>query len=314
MCYLNKIIKGCVLVSFLLLAIVPCCFAVEDAIIARVNEELITIKDLKDYINAITVRLSTEGVPNDEIQKVIAELQKTGLSKLIEDKLILSEANTIGIEVNEKLVDSRIDDLKNRYASNAEFTTSLIANGSTLTDLRKTITDQLKIQYIIEHAVKSKVSIKPAEITQYYNDNPDFFQNKEIIDVESIFIASSDNPELAREKAKAALDLLEQGENFTTISEKYSDAPPIGKIERGTLRPEVEEIIFNLISGELSELVEVDSGFFIFRIKEKILPEKASLELVKNKITDYLYQTKLRDQFNVWIEELKEDAYIEVKQ
>ncbi|MFC1510718.1 peptidyl-prolyl cis-trans isomerase [Candidatus Omnitrophota bacterium] len=311
--YFNKMLKTLFISTVLILSMSQMAFAIEDAIIARVNEELITFKDLKDYINAIYVRLSAEGIEESEIQRIIKDLEKTGISKLIEDKLILSEANNIGIEINTKLIESRVESLKGRYPSHDAFMDSLILNGSNLSELRKTITDQLKIQYIIEHAVKSKVIINPQEITAYYDENPQLFQKKETIDIDSIFIAIDNNPELAKEKAKAALDLLEQGEDFTEISTKYSNAPSIGKIERGSFRPEMEEIIFNLIEGELSSLIEVDSGFYIFKVNKKTLAETAPLSIVKNNINDFLYQQKLRDQFNSWIAELKEDAFIEIK-
>ena len=311
--YFNKTLKLFLISTFLILSSLSISSAIEDAIIARVNDELITFKDLKDYINAIYVRLSAEGIDETEIQRIIKDLEQTGISKLIEDKLILSEANNIGIKINEKLINTRVETLKNRYPSNEAFMDSLILNGSNLGELRETITDQLKIQYIIEHEVKSKIIINPTEITTYYHDNPQFFKKNEMIDIESIYIASANNPELAREKAKSARDLLEQGENFTEISTKYSDAPSIGKIERGSFRPEMEDIIFGLIEGELSSLVEVESGFYIFKVKKKMPEEIEPLVGAKNKIRDFLYQAKLRDRFNLWIKKLKINAYIEIK-
>jgi len=115
--YFNKLLK-LLLITTLILSSAHVASAFQDAIIARVNNELITLKDLKDYINAIYTRLTSEGIPETEIKKLIAELQETGLSKLIEDKLILSEANNIGIEINEKPVNARIDALKKQYPSN----------------------------------------------------------------------------------------------------------------------------------------------------------------------------------------------------
>ena len=84
-------------------------YAVEDAIIAVVNDELITYKDLKDYAKSTYASLVAEGVNESQINAIMSDLEEDGLNKLIEDKLILSKANALDLQVREELVDERID-------------------------------------------------------------------------------------------------------------------------------------------------------------------------------------------------------------
>ena len=162
--------------------------AVEDAILAVVNDELITLKDLRDYVRGTYVSLIAEGKKPQEIDKIMLDLEINGLNKLIEDKLLLSKANEMGLDVKDKLIEDKIDVIKKRYSSEQEFTQALIKNGATMSDLRKKVTEQLKIAFVIEHEVKQKIYVNPKEVTQYYEDNMTKFQDKEKIQVESIFI------------------------------------------------------------------------------------------------------------------------------
>ena len=81
--------------------------ALEDAIVAVVEQEIITLKDLKEYIHATYVNLVAEGLPEKELEKTMLDLEINGINKLIEDKLILNEANRIGLEIREKLIDEK---------------------------------------------------------------------------------------------------------------------------------------------------------------------------------------------------------------
>src|SRR3989338_5693709 len=174
--------------------------AIEDAIIAVVNNELITLKDLKDYVQSTYVSLVAEGVPDAQIQEVMKDMEVNGTNKLIEDKLIISQANSVGMLVREELVDDRINTLKEKYGSEQNLVAALIKNGSTLTDLKNKIRDQMKIKFIIDHDVKSKIYVNPQEVTKYYEENKQEFTQEERINLESLFIAYKGDKEAAQSK------------------------------------------------------------------------------------------------------------------
>ncbi|MCK5180583.1 MAG: SurA N-terminal domain-containing protein, partial [Candidatus Omnitrophica bacterium] len=124
-------------------------FAVEDAIIAVVNDELITLKDLKDYAQSTYASLVAQGMSESQIQSIMRDLEENGINKIIEDRLILSSANETGLEVREELVDERIDALKEKYGSEKNLVNALVMTGATLTDLRNKVRDEMKIKFIV---------------------------------------------------------------------------------------------------------------------------------------------------------------------
>jgi parvulin-like peptidyl-prolyl isomerase len=288
--------------------------AVEDAILAVVNNEVITLKDLKDYINTTYMSLAAQGLSESEIEKAMKDLEENGLNKLIEDKLILSRANEIGMTIREKLIEDEIDKVIARYPSQEMFMNALLLHGGTLSDLRKKIEDQLKIKYVIENEIRSKIYISPQEITKFYNKNMNQFQKKEKINLESIFISFGANKIDARQKAEKALDLIKQGGDFKSIAKEYSDAPSIGTVERGQLTPEIEKIVFHLSDVSPSEIVELETGYYIFKLTGRSSASVASLQDVRDQIHDRLYRSRFRELYLDWINKLKENAFIDIKQ
>lgn len=291
--------------------------ALDDAIVAIVDKEVITLKELKDYIHSYYVQLTAEGKSDMEIRDIMIDLQTNGINKLIEDKLILNQANKIGIEINEKLIDDRLKAIKERYPSEKVFLDALVAHGGTITDLRNKILTQFKIKFTIDHEVKSKIFVNPKEVTEYYEKNIDKFRKKERTHVDSIFISfakAGQDKALARQKASDALKLLQEGRDFKEVAQQYSETPSLGTLERGTIIPAIEDQVFSLSKGETSPLVEVEAGIYIFKVNGKTLPSIAPLKDVKETVYELVYQEKFRKRFFEWLDKLKKRAFIEIKE
>ena len=287
---------------------------VEDGIIAVVNDEVVTFKDLQDYIRQTYASMAAQGVPEDQVKEMMAELQNNGLKQLVEDKLILSRANAIGIEVRDKLVDQRVEEIKAKYASEQVFLDALVKNGATVTDLRDKILAQLKIKYVIDHEVKSKVFVNPQEVTEFYEQNKDSFLKSRRVNLDSIYITFIDDKEAARARANEALALIKEGKDFEEVAKQYSDSSSIGVVEEGQFLPDIEKVVFSLTQGQVSDSVETDKGIFIFKLKGEIPAQVAELREVKSQIYDLLYREKFQERFEQWLGKLQKKAYVEIKQ
>lgn len=299
--------------AVLLFGFNPTAHAVEDAIIAVVNDELITLRDLKDYAHSTYARLVTEGFSEAEIEPIMKDLEEDGINKLIEDRLILSKANELKLEVREDLVDERIQELEERYGSEQNLIDALIMTGATLTDLKNKIRDEMKIKYVVDHEVRSKIYVNPQEVTEYYKKHKDLFGRKERVNLESIFIPFNNDKAAAQAKAKEALTQITEGKDFKEVSKEYSKAPSVGIVERGQLLPLVEDTVFNLEINEVSSPIETDNGIYIFKLIGKTPAEIPNLEDVKEQVHDILFREKFKKRFLGWLEKLKSKAYIEIK-
>lgn len=310
---LSKGLKS-VWAALIILTMSSSSFAMEDAILAIVNDEVITIKDLKDYVHKTYISLVAKGIKEKKIKSIMKELEYNGLNKLIEDKLIVSRANEVGLEVKDKLIDIKIDDIKKRYSSEQEFIDSLVANGATISDLRNKTLEQLKIQYIIDFEVRSKIVVNPQEVTEYYKANLNDFKKEEELDLASIFIPMGEYKLETLKEAEKALAELNDGKNFEDVAKKYSKSPSIGKMSRNELLPTIADKVNPLKEGEISPIVELSNGFYIFLLKDIAPSEILSRDEVNDTIKNLLYQQKMKNRFLAWIKDLKDDAYIEIKQ
>lgn len=284
-----------------------------DKIIAVVNDELITQSDLSEYVNSSYAGLASRGYDESDLEKIRLDLDINAIHRIIEDKLILSRANETGIIVNDRLVKERIDEIKARYPNEETFMAALSKAGVSITDLRTKILDQLKIQYIITHEVRSKIFVNPQEVTNYYNDHLGQYMKNERIVLDSIYIKFDKDKEAARQKAQEVVQKINDGGNFNDLMKEYSHSSSIGTVERGQLISDIENVVFSLTKDEISVPVEVDTGVYIFKLKDKFSKEKVGLEEVKDKIYNLLFSQKFEKNFNKWIEGLKKNAYIEIK-
>lgn len=299
--------------------LVCCCFprpgyGFEDAIIAVVNEETITLKDLQDYFNAVYTQLKMDGRHSPEqIQEIMEQVEREGINRLIDDRLVLSAANKRGIEANRSAVDQRISETRSRYPSEQAFLSALTAEGLTVTDLRQRIADQLKSQFFVEMEIKSAIQVHPQEVTDYYKQNLEQFVRPEHVDLNSIFIPYGDDPQEAREQANMVYGRIKMGDDFQEAVASYSKAPSLGKIARGEMKPDIEEQIFSLKSGAVTPPIESDQGVFIFQLKEKFPATAVKLDEVKDQISQFLFNRKFKEKMGAWLNEARQETYIEIK-
>lgn len=285
-----------------------------DAIIAIVNDDVITLKDLRQYIASIASQLRLESKSPDEIQQIMKEYEQKGLDRLIEDKLILAAANDKGIEVRGDIVEKRIKEIKDRYASEDEFLRALNAEGMTVGDLQQKLTDQLKTKYEVDMEVRDKVFVKPEDVTAYYNEHKTEFNRKPMVNLQSIFVSfDKHTKQEAQTLADEARSHLKAGEDFDKIFKKYSDGSSVGEIERGQMVDSVENVVFNLKLDEVSEPVEVENGIYVFKAIGISSGKQQTLAEVKDQIYKKLSDDAFDNKLKEWLEKLREKAYVEIK-
>ena len=70
----------------------------------------------------------------------------------------------------------------------------------------------------------------------------------------------------ANERVQDAMKALEEGESFETVASLYSDEPLISlSFSRGECDEAFEQVAFNLGSGEISDIMEGEDGYYIIK-------------------------------------------------
>lgn len=87
----------------------------------------------------------------------------------------------------------------------------------------------------------------------------------------------------------------------------------MGLQKRDSLHKDIEEAVSKLKTGEFSKPVKTATGYYIFKVEEKIESSILPLEKVQEQVKMDIHDSKLKQKLDEWIEELKKSSLIEVK-
>lgn len=213
-------------------------------------------------------------------QAVVRQDKKRFIDEMIVDKLLYKEALRRGF-AKEKEVVEIVDEAKKKI---------LIAR-------------------LIKDSVDDKTEVDELEILEYYNKNPGEFKTPEIFRASHIMLRTE-------EEAKAVLEALQQGADFSALAKERSLDPTserggdLGYFVVGQLEPEFEKACVSLKTGEMSGIVKSKYGYHIIMLTEHKEPSIESYEDVKSRIANDLINKKKKQSFNKLVEDLKAKSKI----
>lgn len=308
---MHKIIKRVFIFIFLMLAVITQLLSkviyvyAEDKIVAIVNNEVITQKDLDDFLNFMRMQLSSE-YKGKQLETKIQSMKLDLLQRLIEDRLILQEAKRNKVQANKSRVSARIAEMKKRYGSDVEFQNSLRQQGLTQADLEAKISDQFLTYGIIEMRVRSRVIVSPAEVMDYYNKHKQDFISPEEREVEIATIPSE-------EMAKDILHNLKAFQNLSDLANRFGLTQEQLKISKnGQLNKEAEDAIFKLNLNQISEPIKIQNTYYVFQLKNIVPPKELTLAEARDSVASFLFTNKMQEVLPAWIDELKKRSYIKI--
>ena len=279
--------------------------ALEDRIVAVVNDEIITLSELRTA--------DTKVFPS------------ASLSFLIEKKLQLQAAKKKGVSVTNAEVDEALDDIKkmNKFTSEEEMKEALLKEGISIEDYKKEITEQLIILKVVNREVKSKISVSDKDIENYYQSHKGYFKIQESVRIGyvNVPVKSSDSEEEVQKALRIITTILGDLNNNVSISElkrRYSDTRDInfvsdlGFVKKGDLMPELENPAFSLKEGEISDVIKTSTGFYIIKKIEVKKTEYKSIDEVKDNLRDAVFQEKSENSYKDWLYNLKTSSYISI--
>lgn len=279
----------------------------EDKIVAVVNNEVITQKDLNDFLNFTRMQLAGQ-YKGRELEQKIQSMKIDLLNKLVEDRLILREAKVNNIQADNARVKARIDDLKKRYTSEMDFQHALTQQGITLADLENRIKEQLLTYNIVDYKIRSKIVVNPSEVTDFYEKNKAEFVIPEERD---FLVVAMDKKELAQD----IYEKLASGAPLGELKNKFSLSVDSMKASKGgELNKDIEETIFALDLGKVSKPLEINNVFYIFILDKINPPRQQDLFEAQDLVYRFLSENKMQQAFAKWLDELKSKAYIKISQ
>jgi peptidyl-prolyl cis-trans isomerase C len=275
-----------------------------DHILARVNEEAITVQEFNQEFKELAVEMGSE-----EQSEGSGDLRKAYLDQVIERKILAQEARRLGMGVSREEVDQAIAEIKKDYPRGG-FDERLGLLGMTLEEWKGRLEEKLLAEKMIRTARQYEGKIGDEEALTYYNDHRASFKLDPKVRARQIVVTDG-------EEAIQILKRLKRGEKFEKLAREKSVGPEkanggdLGYFSRGEKPPEFD-MVFTLEVGAISGLIRSPYGYHIFKLDEKIEPRDISFEEAKPRILQELKQRRGEEKYERWLRGIKEKAKVEI--
>ncbi|MCP3927338.1 MAG: hypothetical protein GY714_32680 [Desulfobacterales bacterium] len=287
-----------------------------DRIVAIVNNDIITLSDLKSQLKLYENQINAKRLPASKKRELLYKVRTELLGNLINQKLTDQEAKKAKIFVSKSEVDNTIERMKESNSLTHEgLIKALKKEGITLTEYRKQIKDQLIRPRVINSKVRSKIIITDDEIESFYKANTEKYAGSKKYDLKHILMKKRDNNKAVMDEL---LIRLRKGESFDKISTKYSKSPLVkrggrlGFINVEDLPEKLKNAIYKTKEGGYTNVIDTRNGLQIFHVTKIKLTNGKNLLDVTPEISKTLYNQKIEAQYKIWLKGLKKEAHIKV--
>lgn len=282
----------------------------EDRIVAVVNSDLIMWSELKRDLLPDQDRLR-KVYQGEELERRLKTAEAIAVTKMIERKLQLQAAKNKGVDVSDQEVTQAVEEMKKQGE----------ALNSTDPNTTRNVREQLTLMRVVDREVRGLIMVAEPEMKRYYQEHQDRFAYPEEYQLSQILIKprTPDGLSAAQGRAEALVATLKQGEPFEDLAIRFSDGADasrggrLGLVRQGELIPALEQALTSVQVGQVTGIVETAEGLHIVRVDDKKPRQFRPFEQVKAEIQSLVFQQKTEDQYQIWMADLKNKAYIEIK-
>ncbi|MBI4340781.1 MAG: peptidylprolyl isomerase [Candidatus Omnitrophica bacterium] len=294
------------------------CAETVNRIVAVVNDEIITQADITAFVAAMQ---------NDPEEAAASpgrnpEVERAVLQRLIDQRLMLQEAERAAIVVEPEEVRARYEVFRSRFPSEALFRQSLAQTGISEEQLKQRVRDQLMVQRVIADKVRSTIMVSPYEVSKELGIHPESARAGDRMRVSHLLIRVNDAR--TESAARALIGRLHQqlagGADFAALAKQHSEdqhrqeGGAMGWVAPGELMPQLDAALETLQVSQLSDPIQSRLGFHLMRIEERKPASSLSLMEANQAIYSTIYQRKYEEAMARWLGELRKKAYIVINE
>ena len=290
-----------------------------DRILAKVGDDIITLSELNRTMASLRKELEAR-FTGEQLQQEIQKAEKQALDYLIEDKLIYQKGIELGFdkETEPKVaayIQRVIKDQKFKDTDDLE--QALIKQGESLNEFRQSIERGIIKEEVVRSFIGSRITLLRSDLEKYYRDHIAEFTSPAEVTLSEIIITEEGGSQEAESRAGDLHRRLQQGESFAALASQYSKGTTankggsIGTYIVNKLNPDISKAITDLKEGEVSKPQKIKEGYVIFRVDSRKPVTVRPLDDVMDQIRNRMYEERYGPEYDRFVAQLKEDAYIE---
>jgi peptidyl-prolyl cis-trans isomerase SurA len=284
---------------------------VVDRIIAIVNDDIITLKEVEQFVHVEKNRFKS-------VEDYLVGLKlREKLVILIENTLIKQQAKKMKIDVSDREVREVVENIKKQHLiTEEELKEQLKKENLSYDEFLKGIRITLLRNKVLARVITPEVNLTEKALKDYYDSHFDEFTEEEL-HLQQIFISGL--REDSKERADFVYDSLSKGIPFEELAKQYSDDPSgkyggdVGYVKKEELIPEIREAIKDLREGSYARTIQSRYGFHILKLVNRKKGDIIPFEKAKEEIKRRLIMEESEKRYKDFIDKLKRSSYIEVK-
>ena len=153
-----------------------------DRIVAVVNDDVITLIELKGSLKPYMEKIRSLGYPPEKEQELLFKVRKDMLDRLINQKIEDQEIKRSKVEISEEQIDQTIERIKEtNYLTDEQLRAALAKDGLTMEEYRKQIKSEILRTRLVNLKVKSKIVITKEDVKAYYEKHIEEYGGKQNI-------------------------------------------------------------------------------------------------------------------------------------
>lgn len=177
----------------------------QEEIVAEVNDEIISENDLNEVYAQLSPQI-----------KMFFDKEAV-LQRLIEQKLLLQEAQAQGIEITEEEINRSLEQLISTLPEGLSLDEFLRTQNLTMDELKVDIEKQLAITSLLNRTVITEVKITEEDAREFFDNNPEYFEDMEFEDIKEQLT----NELVAEEQQVKSEEYLEELKSKAVIVNRY---------------------------------------------------------------------------------------------
>lgn len=295
-----------------------------EGIIARVNDQIITSSDYERAMKEVDQEARQRGATS---MQEISAAHKDLLRNLIDQQLWLSKGKELGITGDTELI-KRLDEIRKQYHLDTleDLEKAAKEQGVSYEDFKANIRNGIITQSVMRQEVGSSIRFTPGEAERYYEQHKQEYAQPESVTLNEILISTgtagaTDAAKQAAAKAKAE-DIearLNAGGDFAQLAKSFSDGPTaaqggdLGTYQRGALPKVIEDKVFPLKTGQISQPILTRQGYIILKVIQHVPGGPRPFKEVEPQVEDAFYMSRMEPAIRAYLTRMREEAFIDIK-
>jgi peptidyl-prolyl cis-trans isomerase SurA len=296
-----------------------------DQVAGVIDGEVITLSDL----DAAMPQYGKANLPDAEnpLDREIRlrEVRKEILEMLVEERLLQRVANRYGIKVGDEEIDMLITKMKQEgQIDDATLARQLKENGFTLEGYRHFLVAQVRRARIIDALIKPDIAMSEPKLREYYQAHYESYSAPEVrVSQILILVPEKAQPKdwaIAKQRMEKVVERLKKGATFEQVATLYSDDKPsaaaggdLGFFTKGEMIPQLEEAVFRLNVGAVTNVIRSTQGLYLLKVTEKRGGSTLSFDEAKNRVMEDYYREEVTKRYTKWLSDLKARSNVEIK-